>query len=361
MIKKIKRRIVVIGVLGVLLAVPTLSAKKKDKKPEETNIVKLENLSWKPMWTTHAACIKGCLDYLEMDVSDAWLFGASGHAFVINIHEQLCPSGPTAWNTSPTFELGSNVGYETEGIFAESSNPDFEKKQSEAWDMVRKAIDEGFPGYGWELNIPEYYVINGYDEEGYYYSGPIMQGYKMPLPWKELGTMEVPMIEVYVVKPGEPRDDRTTVKEALEFALEISESPEEWIFEDYSAGPEAFDLWIAALETDTLLENPECVHGFKYNAQVWTECRMYAVEFLKQAKERLADPGLDPLFDEAIDHYDRVARSLYRVTELYPWYTGKPSFFTDKERLAKAVAALRVARDAEAKGLETLAKIVEVL
>lgn len=46
---------------------------------------KLENVKWDNAWVTHLGCIKSCLNYLGMDVSYAWLFGAMGHAFVINI------------------------------------------------------------------------------------------------------------------------------------------------------------------------------------------------------------------------------------------------------------------------------------
>jgi len=45
----------------------------------------LENLRWQPRNVTHLGCIKGCLDYLGMDVSEPWLYGGTGHAFVINI------------------------------------------------------------------------------------------------------------------------------------------------------------------------------------------------------------------------------------------------------------------------------------
>lgn len=50
---------------------------------------KLENLKWKPRWVSHLGCIKGCVEYLDLDVSDAWLYGATGHAFVINLHEEV--------------------------------------------------------------------------------------------------------------------------------------------------------------------------------------------------------------------------------------------------------------------------------
>ena len=60
----------------------------------------LENLKYSPKWVTHLGCVKGCLDYLNINITDAWLFGASGHAFVINIHEEL---------SLPRFNLGLSL------------------------------------------------------------------------------------------------------------------------------------------------------------------------------------------------------------------------------------------------------------
>lgn len=30
---------------------------------------KLDNLKWVPRWVSHLGCIKGCLDYLGLDVT----------------------------------------------------------------------------------------------------------------------------------------------------------------------------------------------------------------------------------------------------------------------------------------------------
>jgi hypothetical protein len=46
---------------------------------------KLEYLKWQPKWISNLGCIKGCLDYLKLDVSDGWLYGATGHAFAFNL------------------------------------------------------------------------------------------------------------------------------------------------------------------------------------------------------------------------------------------------------------------------------------
>jgi hypothetical protein len=78
----------------------------------------LTHCQWTPRWVSHLGCVKGCLDFLGIEISDAWLYGGTGHAFVINLHEEVCPSGPTAWGTGKLFELAANLGYKAEGVFA---------------------------------------------------------------------------------------------------------------------------------------------------------------------------------------------------------------------------------------------------
>lgn len=317
---------------------------------------KLENIEWSCKWVSHLGSIKGCLDYLGINASDAWLYGASGHAFIMNIHDAVCPSGPTAWNTKRMLELLENIGFKLESVCAHKSQEDFAEKQERAWELVRSAIDEGYPCYGWELAIPEYYVVNGYDENHYLFKGPAMTPETKPKPWQELGKTDIGMIEMYAVKPTQAKDDSTVVKEALTFALEHAQDPAKWTFPKYKSGLAAYDSWIKALEIQT-------ADGFgtAYNAEVWHECRTYAVEFLKEARERLNRDELNPLFDEAVSHYESVASELGKVKEFFPFIGLDPEHIKDAARRQKAVAALKAARDAEAKGLETLAKIVEAL
>lgn len=316
----------------------------------------LEDLRWKPKWTSLLGCMKGCLDYLDIGVSDAWLFGATGHAFVINIHEVVCPSGPTAWNQKPVYILGKNIGYTAESVFAHKSESSFAEAQKTAWETVKQAIDAGLPCFGWELDIPESYVIYGYDDTGYYYSGPQCDSGKGPKPWRELGDTGIGVVSVSVVKRSKAADDRTTVKEALQFALEHSKNPEKWIFPKYKAGLAGYDLWIKALETEKADG-----FGMAYNAAVWNECRQYAVQFLKEAKERIGDESLNPLFDEAIGHYEVVARNLKKVADAFPFHGMEPEHIKDEARRRTAIEALTAARDAEESGLKALEKLAAEL
>jgi hypothetical protein len=320
----------------------------------EGNVAKiLENLRWRPMWVSHLGCIKGCLDYLGFEVTDAWLYGATGHAFVMNMHDAVCPSGPTAWNTEKLFELGKNVGYVIDGVFALKSHDDFKEKQEKAWEHARKALDRGTPCYGWELDIPEYYVIYGYDDVGYHFSGPKCDAGRGPKPWQELGDTPIGCLELYSVAPGSKASEAQTMKDGLTFALEHAQSPENWIFPKYRAGLAGFDSWIEALKT-----GKADGFGMAYNSEVWSECRQYGVEFLREAKERGPD-RLSPLFDESIKHYEAVSTNLKELSLLFPFETHSPRHVKDEKRKSAGLERLKRARNAEETGLKTLRKLVD--
>lgn len=319
----------------------------------------LDGLRWKPKWTTQIGCLKGCLEYLGIEMSDAWLFGGTGHAFVINIHEQLCPSGPTAWKSHVIHELGRNLGYTTDHVWAHKSHEAFAEIQKRAWEATKQAINDGLPCYGWELDIPEYYVIHGYDETGYYFNGPLCDDGKGPKPWQDLGNTEIGWVEVHFVKPDEPSDDAVVVKKALEFAVEQSEDPDKWSHELYTMGLAAYDLWIEAIQNDK-------ADGFgtAFNAVVWAECREHARDFLAEAKGRLNGACTD-LFDKAVRDYETVAAGLRTVSDVFPFLNTtdeqKEKNVKDPIRCRTALECLGKARNAEESGLQTLKKIAAEL
>lgn len=160
---------------------------------------------------------------------------------------------------------------------------------------------------------------------------------------------------MHSLKLCDPADDRTTVREALTFALEFAGDSNKWLFPKYKGGLEAFDLWINALETDT-------ADGFgnSYNTAVWLECREHAASFLREAKERLSS-NLSGLFDEAIEHYGNVAWNLSKVENIFPFHTFKPDRIKEEGRRSRAAELLKEARRQEELGIKTLGKIVAEL
>jgi hypothetical protein len=320
-----------------------------------TSVKSLPGLRWQRAWTAHMGCLKSCLDYLGVAISRPWLYGGTGHAFVLNVHEALCPSGPTAWNTSMLFRLAPNLGYRPHGmaVWRGEAGEGFGEKQREAFDLVRAAIDRGLPCYGWQMEAPDYYLITGYDDVGYYYAGEECEEGRGPLPWEKLATWDVDLLEVYRVEPVPPAPDEKTVSGALAFALKHALQPAEWIKPAYRSGPAGFGLWAEALEAGDASRD-----GCAYNAAVWHECREMAVEFLAEARTRL--PGrCDHLFDQAAGHYAVVRDRLAELAQLVPMRPG----WDDVGKLTSPDGAvlMRQAADAERQGLACLERIVAAL
>jgi hypothetical protein len=324
---------------------------------------KLEGLHWQQRYITQLGCIKGCLDYLGREVSFPWLYGGTGYAFVLNIQETLDPSGPTCWDTRPLFDLAPNLGYKVSGFSIEKAEAGdtYPAKQRQAWDFVRACLDRNLPCYGWELQpyIPDYYIINGYEEDGedgsgggYLYSGWMSGG---PLDWRRLGEIDVQVLQVYCVELHDLAPDRKVVQDALSTVIQRSATPAGWFSSPgYATGPAAYDLWAHSLETGQAIRD-----GHSYNAATWLECREMAVEFLKEAQRRL--PGLcDDAFVEAAGQYTIVCDHLRAVLVLNPFQSETWDNET-KLQSPKAASMLRLAGTAERKGLEILRLIVDKL
>ena len=92
------------------------------KESKEQKMI-LENLSVPPFQSTLMGVIKGVCDYYGYKLSDAMICGGSGQAFLMNIHEQLCPSGPYCWNHTPFYALLKNLGIQMTdfGLITEDS------------------------------------------------------------------------------------------------------------------------------------------------------------------------------------------------------------------------------------------------
>lgn len=316
----------------------------------------LEGLSWDPRNITQLACIKGCLGYLGRDISYPWLYGGTGYAFVMNIHETLDPSGPDCWDTRPIFTLAANLGYKVLGFSIEKSKAgiDFAAMQRKAWDFVRDCLDRGRPCYGWELDphIPGYYPIHGYDDGeggGYLYTGWISAGVR---DWRTLGETDVQTLQVYCVELMEPQPAEKAVKDALTTVIQHSATPNGWFSHlGYATGPAGYDLWAEALEKGTAIRD-----GHSFNTDAWWECRKMAVDFLKEARQRL--PGrCGAAFGEAIAHYATVCDCLQATLALHPYH---PETWDGEARLKDPEAArlLRQTGVSERQGLVSLEKIL---
>ena len=314
----------------------------------------LDGLTFPKHHAAEMACVEGAVRYLGKDISAAWIYGGTGHAFAINMRPTVCVSSPYAWHKT-LYGLAPNLGFRLVGfnISKAAAGDSFPARQREAWDMVRAAIDKGQPCYGDRVYwMPDYALITGYDDVGYYHAHGDDRG--GPSPWQKLGTEDIEVLDVWRVELCDGKPDDQVVRAALETVLARAATPHGWtVVEDRPPGPWAFDMWADELASGHALRDSHA-----YNVCFWAEYREMAVAFLEEAKRRL--PGrCDAAFDEAIGHYRVVRDKLAAVAKLTP--NRDDANWAETLRSPESADLVRQAGAAERLGLAALAKIVVAL
>jgi len=285
--------------------------------------------------------------HLGYKESDAWLAGATAFAFALNVGEDLCPSGPSAWADHKLLPLASNAGLHVRTFYGDRSQPDFADRQKQAFTQVREAIDRALPVIGCEMSVPEVYLVPGYDNDGHYWFLDFEKGKEQSLHHEQLGFLwfQFPTL-------GPPVDHHTTVREALLAATRLAEGKG---FDSPNCGLRAYGNWIKGLKEP---EDGEKGYGAAYNAACWADSRQFAAPFLREAKLRLADGNLSTHFGKSIRQFDIASEKLREVSELFPLEFGKDKEmaerFRDNLRRRRAREALSEARGAEIEGFEAL-------
>ncbi|MBM4398707.1 MAG: hypothetical protein FJ041_00025 [Candidatus Cloacimonetes bacterium] len=290
-------------------------------------------ISIQPLWASYIQCLKAMSDYLELKHSAAWICGTTGYAFIMNIHPTLCPSGPTAFSQLPLNALAANLGFDLYGMSLSKNAPDFKVKQEEAWTSTQMAIDNDMPTLGWELNMPEFYMIYGYDKENYLFHE--LDSSKNKKKWNTLGVSRIGWLCLFSAVSNDAKaTTQKLLKDTFGFVLDFARKNKDWTYPDYANGIKAYDIWM-----DSLRSNKFEPMGLAYNSQVWSECRSMAVEFLKEAKKKMRTKLLDNL----IEHYDVVSWSLQKVAKLFPMNTEE----VFPEQIDSAIDNLFLAKEAE--------------
>ncbi|HEY3290015.1 MAG TPA: hypothetical protein VGK87_07815 [Anaerolineae bacterium] len=299
--------------------------------------MKIENLRVPAFNTTLMGVLKGVADYYRLPLSDAMLYGGSGHAFVMNIHDTLCPSGPYCWNHEPFFKQVNHLGIEMRdmGFFHSGSALD-ERKHIEA--HIKENLDAGVPC---SLVNMEHQLITGYDDTGFLTSQP-WPGMDFPPAhltfgtWAELGA-EI-HVNFFTHPPCEATSERDTIAASLAYAVDLYRNPDRHSAAPYGVGPAAYTRWIHAMKAG----NADS-HGNWWNATVWAECRTRAADY----------------FREIAGKYPHFAAGATRLAGNYSVISDALSLVSDKalDNGTKAVL-LEQAAETEAEAVERIEELL---
>jgi AraC-like DNA-binding protein len=265
---------------------------------EPLNIMELANLKQSSLSTTLMGCMKGASDYYDLDWSVPKLFGYSGHAFLINVHAELCPSSPYVWNHDAFYLAMRGMGIRRiESVcLGKDAAPEAIKKTEE---RIKAHLDAGKICI---LDFLEHQLIAGYDHKGFLFLQPWQDcGGDSQIPalsfgdWGEAlereGWVQFTLIEKEESRPSEA----SLLPSALTGALRMRSESEAFEQPGYGIGDRAWENWIAGI--DKGLGNSQ---GNRWTVTVWEECRSMAADFFDEigterkgasARRLCADPS----------------------------------------------------------------------
>ncbi|HOP26147.1 MAG TPA: hypothetical protein PLM22_03065 [Candidatus Sabulitectum sp.] len=261
-------------------------------------------ISQPPLNTSLMGVVSGVCRFFGREIPEPVLFGRTGHAFIMNISEDLCPSGPYLWDMKPFISLLENSGFvmNFHGFFNEKST---REERSKLEGKLRDELDRGHPCS--ILNMDNQ-IISGYDGTGFF----CVQPWECDFPpgrlsfgsWEEISTeIHACFYSFHEVEPLEPA---FCIQRSLLFALDQLHGNPVRPVGDSVSGIGAYATW----KTGVLGGHGES-HGNWWNGTVWSECRRMASGYFGEIAE--AYPGCSAASRELSSLYGEVAGRLEGV------------------------------------------------
>lgn len=235
--------------------------------------VRLDNLAMPPWNATRMGVLHGLLRHFGLETSAPSVYGISGQAFLLNIHRELCPSGPYCWNHEPAEPLLRHLGIGSTVLgFVTSRSARSEREAVER--QLCDALEEGRPCS--LLNL-EHQLIVGHDAKGFLLAQPWPDCADMAPArlsygdWPEFGGECHALFTAHEALA--PAERRTAVLAGLDYAIDLNRRPTRHAEDGYGIGPDGWANWLAAAEAQATS------HGQWWNAMVWSESRRMAAAF----------------------------------------------------------------------------------
>lgn len=332
-------------------------------------------------WTTAGWAFHRMLSYTDQKLSLPMVMGLTGQAFRITIcHDDVHIAGPTMYPFRDILSRGlQNIGWscrivETQDkrdapgdntnlmdsalltAAAKEKRP-LQEELPAALDLIHRSIDRGIPVLSWDLFIPEFGVIYGYDDEQRMLTAmECMQDDKLPYDHLGRGTLE----DLFILSLEErtEKDQRSMLRDALSMILDHyhgKEAPTD----RGERGLRAYDVWINAFRGGKIEPN-----GNAYNIAVVQDARRLAAEFLSEINAEWqgsdeADERIRALSAEAAHLYRQAAEQLRELTLLFPFPSGgDPNSVENRER---AVMVLESVKGLEEQAVSLLEQMNEAL
>jgi hypothetical protein len=317
-------------------------------------VKRLANVELSPNWTSLVGALHGVLRALGDRAGPAQLMGVTGHAFRIALTEQdgvlSGTSAAAALDLARMLPLYRNTGRRFELIQVGPTDRDFAKRRIDALKRVRRNIDRGRPAIAYDLHIPEFGIIFGYDDRahtllvrslmsGQY--GDVLAESRWPVPERD------GRLVVLLTGDRERVDPVHALRDALRFAVDYAEHGDPGDPTGATHGLAAFLRWREAFEQGRAIDPS----GNALTIQIVQNARRDAARFLRDAA---ASSPLAGSLTTAASGYEQVALALSRMATLFPYPAGGD--VSGRGARIIAAGALHEAEEHERAALQALAE-----
>ncbi|MEK4276972.1 RNA polymerase sigma factor [Paenibacillus sp. FSL R7-0026] len=292
-------------------------------------------------WNSAAASIHEMLGYIGPSPSLPMVLGMSGLSFRLTILPQdIHIAGPTAYNFKEVLTRGlQHMGYRSHAVEALASeaglnanlvDPSMLEEKAkgkrllnprlvQALSLIRYSIHRGIPAVVWDLNIPEFGLIYGYDDAARtLYGTDFIKSGTIPYDHVGRGVNQ----EVFVLAAESDGMIREmNLNAALTAVLAHYRGEDPYTLPNTVSGVAAYAVWREALEYRRVEPN-----GHAYNIAVLWDARRYASEFFKELSLQWAPTAcyssLIPFCLQAEELYRNMSQKLNTLAELFPFPEG---------------------------------------
>ncbi|GHV11287.1 hypothetical protein FACS1894219_02210 [Clostridia bacterium] len=221
------------------------------------------------------------------------IIATSGFAFRMWVSADLCPSATSIW----TFSLqpywvgngGFNCDY-TERLWGQDDIK--EQKRLEAVEIIKKSIDKGIPAVSWDIGVPEWGLITGYDDDAQNFATLAVSGEGEML-YDLLGVRDLPLLSVLTITGKTDKKQPDILRDTIKLAA-THLSGGEWT--DNAKGIQAYPALIRHFEGEF---NPNISWNMEYFLGTYGALKYYAWKYF----EKYGQTKLSGLYKEVYDNW----------------------------------------------------------
>lgn len=266
-------------------------------------MIKNVEINQAPFASTLMSSIKAAKDYYHNDqMSDAMLFGLSGHAFEVNITRTLGPCAPYNFDMKQFDQLvKNNIGL---SIFDNSSvvtKDTQEEVKINASNKIKEYLDNNNLVL---LSSYEFQVISSYDDTLLYTT----------IPWDAPSVTSALKVDTFEgmldfftfskISKTEKQPLKEGVIQSLEYAIHTYE--ESYSTPDSAMGAKAYEFWLEQINEENAIG-----HGNWWTSNVWSESRNMASLYMHEIKPFFTN---DALLEELSKQYKTSAELFLKLS-----------------------------------------------